>query len=97
MNASKFFSAALVAIAAVSTSSAFAADDGGLPVVNNYVMSSTTRAAVQADLAKAGNLNQNEARNFGESVMTSTQVTRAQVRAQQMASASMTSYDFVRN
>lgn len=69
MNASKYLSVTLVAVATVSASGAFAADDGGLPVVDYYVSSTTTRAEVQAELqraAKAGELVQSEARNYGE-------------------------------
>jgi hypothetical protein len=69
MNASKYLSAALVAVATVSASGAFAADDGGLPLVDLYVSSTTTRDEVQAELhraAKAGELPQGEARNYGE-------------------------------
>ncbi|MFZ4289314.1 DUF4148 domain-containing protein [Variovorax sp. HJSM1_2] len=90
MNASKYLSAALVAVAAVSASSAFAADDNGLPQVNNYVSSSTSRAAVQTDLQrayKAGELNQNEARNLDERFVATSQLSREQVRAELSAAA----------
>lgn len=100
MNASKYLSAALVAVAALSASSAFAADDGGLPVVNNYVTSSVTRAEVQTDLqraAKAGQLNQNEARNYGENQFAGSQVSRDQVRAELSAAAKSGELDDLRS
>jgi hypothetical protein len=101
MNASKYLSAALVAVAALSASSAFAADDGGLPVVNNIVTSSTvSRAEVQTDLqraAKSGQLFQNEARNYGENQFAGSQVSRDQVRAELSAAAKAGTLDDLRS
>jgi hypothetical protein len=100
MNASKYLSAALVAVAALSASSAFAADDGGLPQVNNYVSSSTSRAAVQTDLQrayKAGELNQNEARNLDERFVATSQLSREQVRAELSAAAKAGTLDDLRS
>lgn len=86
MNASKFLSTALIAVASISAGSVFAADDGGLPVPATSV-STLSRAQVRADYAqavRAGQLPQGEARNFGEdtAVASHSALTRAEVRAE---------------
>lgn len=89
MNASKILSTALIAIAAASAGSAFAADDGGLPVVNNTVVSTKTRAQVQAEYVaavKAGEISTYREDAFAPqlAVAASTK-TRDQVRAELVA------------
>jgi hypothetical protein len=100
MNASKYLSAALVAVAALSASSAFAADDGGLPAVNNFAASSISRTEVQTDLQRAyksGELNQNEARNPGENQVAVSKLSREQVRAELTAAAKAGTLDDLRS
>jgi hypothetical protein len=89
MNASKILSTALIAIAAASAGSAFAADDGGLPVVNNTVVSSKTRADVQAEYVaavKAGEISVYREDAFAPQLTSvASTKTRDQVRAELVA------------
>jgi hypothetical protein len=86
MNASKILSTALIAIAAASAGSAFAADDGGLPVVSNTVVSTKTRAQVQAEYVaavKAGQIDTYREEAYGAPLASASSTkTRDQVRAE---------------
>ncbi|WP_394788851.1 DUF4148 domain-containing protein [Rhodoferax sp.] len=82
MTASKFAASALIALASVAATSAFAGNDNGYPRVS--VTSTKTRAAVQAELAQArqdGTLLQSNDKQYPKIVSVSTR-TRAEVRAE---------------
>ncbi|MFZ4289315.1 DUF4148 domain-containing protein [Variovorax sp. HJSM1_2] len=88
MNASKILSTALIALAAASAGSAFAADDVGLPVVDNTVVSSKTRAQVQAEYVaavKAGEISTYREQAYGAPLAGGGSKTRDQVRAELIA------------
>lgn len=85
MNTStKIFSSALIAIASLSTASAFA-NDSDYPGVQTNTVSTTTRAQVRAELMQAkrqGSLNQNDSAYPGVVAQDNSVKTREEVKAE---------------